>query len=197
MSDTPGAHPPPPPPPPPGPVPGTDRGVDVTQPPVFDDAARALAPAAVTSWRISAALSAGPPLALLVIISMVFLDAAGWAVLAGAAVLLAVVVGWLQPARYRRWRWQLTEQALTLRYGVLIHIEEHVPYFRIQQIDIAQGPVDRLLGLATLQVTTASASGSATLPGVAADQAPSIRVELLARASRAVAAHPGDVRDAV
>ncbi|MFW6010049.1 MAG: PH domain-containing protein, partial [Actinomycetota bacterium] len=93
--------------------------------------------------------------------------------------------------------WQLTDRALELRHGVVVHQQETVPYFRIQQIDIVQGPLDRLLDLASLQVTTASASGSATLPGLVADEAPQVRSELLTRATHAVADHPGDLRDAV
>ena len=156
-----------------------------------------LAEAAVTSWRISGAISLALPIAVLTVLGFVFLGGWGWAVVVGNAALVLFVVGWLQPARYRRWRWRLSGRALELRYGVLIHQQETVPYFRIQQIDIVQGPLDRLLDLASLQVTTASASGSAALPGIAADDAPAVRAELLDRASRAVADHPGDLRDAV
>jgi uncharacterized protein len=106
-------------------------------------------------------------------------------------------VTWYPRARYRRWRWRLTDLSLELRYGVVVHRRESVPYFRIQQIDVAQGPMDRLLELATLQVTTASASGSVALPGIPAGDAPGIRAELLARATTAVAAHPGEISDAV
>ncbi len=185
------------PPPPEHDVPAaTDRGHDV-EPPGLDDRERMLAEAAVTSWRISGAISLAMPVVVLTVLGFVFLDVWGWAVVAGNAALALFVVGWLQPARYRRWRWRLSGRALELRYGVLIHQQETVPYFRIQQIDIVQGPLDRLLQLASLQVTTASASGSAALPGIAADDAPAVRAELLDRASRAVADHPGDLRDAV
>jgi uncharacterized protein len=101
------------------------------------------------------------------------------------------------PMRYRRWRWQLTDLAIELRYGVLVRTQETVPYFRIQQIDIAQGPVDRMVHLATLQVTTASASGSAALPGLHESDAPAVRAELLARAALALADQPSEIRDAV
>ena len=48
-----------------------------------------------------------------------------------------------------------------------------------------EGPIERLLGLATLRVTTASATGSVDLPGLTAVLAPEVRSELLARAARA------------
>jgi len=116
---------------------------------------------------------------------------------AGVLVGLAGVLGWLPPARHRRWRWRLGKLALELRSGILVHQQQAVPYFRIQQIDVVRGPIERLLGLSTLQVTTASASGSALLPGLAAGDAPTVRAELLRRAALAIADHPGDLRDAV
>jgi uncharacterized protein len=137
------------------------------------------------------------PVLVAVTLGFVVLDGFGWLVLVAGLALIGVVVGWLPGARFRRWRWQLTDLALELRSGVLVHRQASVPYFRIQQIDIAQGPVDRLLGLATLQVTTASASGSASLPGIHEADAPAVRAELLARAALALADHPSEIRDAV
>ncbi len=151
----------------------------------------------VISWRITGALSSLPPAAVATVLGFVFGGGWGWLVLvlSLSAVLFAIV---LYPRMlFRRWRWQLTGLAVDMRSGVLVRRQETVPYFRIQQIDIVAGPVDRLLGLASLQVTTASASGSATLPGIEADSAPVVRAELLARAAQAVANHPGDLRDAV
>ena len=165
--------------------------------PGLDDRERELAPAVVISWRITAALSSLLPAAVTTVLGFVFGGGWGWLVLAFVlgAFLFAVVL--YPPMRFRRWRWQLTGLAIDMRSGVLVRRQETVPYFRIQQIDIVAGPVDRLLGLASLQVTTASASGSAALPGIEADSAPVVRAELLARAAQAVANHPGDLRDAV
>ncbi|MFU8839547.1 MAG: PH domain-containing protein [Nitriliruptoraceae bacterium] len=170
--------------------------VDVARP-GLDGRERELAPAAVTSWRISAALSAIGPVIAAIVLGFLFAGRWSWAILAGTLALLVLTVVVLPGMRYRRWRWQLTDLAVELRYGILVHQQETVPYFRIQQIDINAGPVDRLLELATLRVQTASASGTALLPGIAAAEAPAVRAELLARAADAVAEHPGDLRDAV
>jgi len=151
----------------------------------------------VTSWRISAALSSIGPVLAAMVLGFLFAGRWAWAILAAAVALLALTVVVLPRMRYRRWRWQLNDLAVELRYGILVHQQETVPYFRIQQIDINAGPVDRLLELATLRVQTASASGTALLPGIAATEAPLVRAELLARAAAAVAEHPGDLRDAV
>ncbi|WP_165403784.1 PH domain-containing protein [Egicoccus halophilus] len=121
----------------------------------------------------------------------------GWAITAAAVALFVAWVAWWPRAQFRRWHWRLTDLAIELRHGVVVHRHQAVPYFRIQQIDVAQGPLDRLLGLATLQVTTASASGSAALPGIPAADAPDVRIDLLARAAAAVGEHEGELRDAV
>ena len=165
--------------------------------PGLDDRDRELAPAVVTAWRLSAALGWILPAVVALVLGFVLGGGWGWVVLVVVAVLVTFSIVFYPPMRYRRWRWQLTELAIELRYGVLVRTQETVPYFRIQQIDIAAGPVDRLLDLASLQVTSASASGSASLPGIAAEDAPRVRAELLARAAAAVAEHPGDLRDAV
>jgi uncharacterized protein len=164
----------------------------------MDDRERVLDPRIVQVWRVFGGLALLLPLVPIGIIGALMIGGRlGLLVPLAAVVFLAAHVTWYPGARYRRWRWRLTPLALELRSGVLVHRHEAVPYFRIQQIDVAQGPLDRLLELATLQVTTASASGSVSLPGIPAADAPQVRAELLARATLAVADHPGEVRDAV
>lgn len=195
--------PPPPPPragsspdlPPPGGTP--HEGAQHVEAPGLDDRERTLDPRVVQVWRITTTIALLVPLVPASVIATVVLGRLGLLVPLAALGLLVLFAGWYPRARWERWRWQLTPRALELSYGVVVRTHEAVPYFRIQQIDVAQGPLDRLLDLATLQVTTASASGSASLPGVPAAQAPLVRAELLARASQAVSQHEGDVRDAV
>lgn len=188
---------PPPPPPPPGGAPALGPPPPEIPAPRLDDRERRLDPDVVTVWRIFGGLGLAMPLTGAAIAGAVLFAPARWLAPALALVVLVVGITWYPRARYRRWRWQLTDLALELRYGILVRRHEAVPYFRIQQIDITQGPVDRLVGLATLEVTTASASGSAALPGIAADDAPGVRQELLARAAAALEDHPDEARDAV
>ena len=105
-----------------------------------------------------------------------------------AAGLLAVMGGlaawWLPRANYRHWRYQVAEDALELRHGVVRRIHSAIPYFRVQHIDVAQGPVERAVGLARLVVHTASAGTDATIPGIAADDADGLRRLILARTGR-------------
>jgi membrane protein YdbS with pleckstrin-like domain len=103
-----------------------------------------------------------------------------------AAGLLALVGGlaawWLPRASYRHWRYQVAADALELRHGVVRRVHSAIPYFRVQHIDVAQGPVERAVGLARLVVHTASAGTDATIPGVAAGDAEGLRRLILARA---------------
>ena len=100
--------------------------------------------------------------------------------------LLAVVGGlaawWLPRANYRHWRYLVAEDALELRHGVVRRIHSAIPYFRVQHIDVAQGPVERAVGLARLVVHTASAGTDATIPGIAAGDAEGLRRLILTRA---------------
>jgi membrane protein YdbS with pleckstrin-like domain len=107
------------------------------------------------------------------------------------------VIGPLQTRRWRAWSWRLTASAVELRSGVITRRHVVVPHFRVQQIDVLEGPLERLLGLATLTVTTASAAGSVSIPGLPADAAPAVRTELVARAARANEELGRSGRDAV
>jgi membrane protein YdbS with pleckstrin-like domain len=93
-----------------------------------------------------------------------------------------VAAWWLPRARHRFWRYHVADDALELRHGVLKRVHSAIPYFRVQHIDVAQGPVERAVGLARLIVHTASAGTDATIPGIAAGDAESLRRLILTRA---------------
>ena len=107
-----------------------------------------------------------------------------WPTVVVTVIGLVTAVAWALAA-WPRWRWGVTDVALTLHHGVLTHHVVALPFFRIQHIDANQGPLDRLLGMSQLQVHTASISAS--LPGIDADDANELRRELLARAAKAAA----------
>jgi membrane protein YdbS with pleckstrin-like domain len=94
----------------------------------------------------------------------------------------ALAAWWVPRASYRHWRYQVADDALELRHGVVRRVHSAIPYFRVQHIDVAQGPVERAVGLARLVVHTASAGTDATIPGIAAGDAEGLRRLILARA---------------
>lgn len=150
---------------------------------------RRLAPSVVTLWRASGVL---PTLLLFVPAVLVAGGVGGAAWLAPAAVLVfgLVTIVVLPPLRYRRWRWRLTAVALELEHGLLMRQVRVLPYFRIQHIDVEHGPLDRALGLARLEVHTASVV--ATLPGLPAHEAQEVRMVLLERTRTSVLAAATD-----
>jgi membrane protein YdbS with pleckstrin-like domain len=167
-----------------------------TLPPPGAEAVRGLERRVVLVWRL-ALLPALLPLVVALAVLLPVLPVRAWTIALPAALIAAVIVGPLQTARWRRWSWRLTERAIELRSGLMTRRHVVVPHFRVQQIDVLEGPLERLLGLATLRVTTASAVGSVELPGLPAGLAPGLRGELLARAARANEELGRSGRDAV
>ena len=62
--------------------------------------------------------------------------------------------------RYRVHRWEIGEQAVYTRTGWLVQERRIAPISRVQTVDTYRGPVDRLFGLASVTVTTASSAGA-------------------------------------
>jgi len=74
--------------------------------------------------------------------------------------------------RYRAWQYEFREDAIYLERGVLTRVRTVVPFVRIQHVDTARGPVDRVAGLSTLVVYTAGSRGAdVTIPGIEAERA--------------------------
>ena len=97
--------------------------------------------------------------------------------------LIALWCLWLVPAQVKALRYALAERDFVIRRGVLRRSMTLVPYGRIQYVDIAQGPVQRLLGIATIKLSTASAQTDATLAGVPVADASRLRDVLAERGS--------------
>jgi hypothetical protein len=106
---------------------------------------------------------------------------AGVASGAGAFLLLIAVV--LLPARrYRAWGYEEGEDELVVKHGLMVRKLTVVPFGRVQHIDVAQGPVQRMLGLATLVLNTAGTRGAAVrLPGLLHPQAETMRDHIRAK----------------
>jgi uncharacterized protein len=152
------------------------------------ETAKALDRRIVVVWTVQEAIGFG-------VLALVALAADLGARLAGAdlpgppglvagliALIGALDAWWLPRARYRHWRYQVAPDALELRHGVVKRVHSTIPYFRVQHIDIAQGPVERAVGLARLVLHTASAGTDASIPGIAAGDAEDLRRLILARA---------------
>ncbi len=97
----------------------------------------------------------------------------------GLLLLLALTAAiWL--AELRRLGYQIREHDLSLRSGVIRHSVETLPFARVQHVNISRGPVERALGLATLDVS--SAGPDISIPGLAEDDAARIKSLVTERA---------------
>ena len=65
--------------------------------------------------------------------------------------------------RYRTLRYRFDEEGIHMRVGVLFRREVNLTYARIQDIHLQSGMIQRWLGLADIQIQTASGSASAEL----------------------------------
>lgn len=81
-----------------------------------------------------------------------------WAWPGYVVVAVGYVVG-MPVVRYRVHRWEATATAVYTETGWLGRERRIAPMARVQTVDFAQGLLGRLLGLADVTVTTASAAG--------------------------------------
>lgn len=147
---------------------------------------QSLQPRVRLGWRLSGAVSlivvgSGAVLAEF----LLFAKKAWWPLPPGVVSALVVAAlafsafAWPGLA-WRRWSYTLRAQDLLLEYGVLFRTSRAIPRSRIQHVDVQSGPIDRLLGLATLTVYTAvSGHAAATIPGLLPEVAAALREELL------------------
>jgi hypothetical protein len=94
------------------------------------------------------------------------------AVLAGLVVIIIVFVVWTR-LYYDTMAYELHDDELRWRRGVWFRTTGIVPYNRITNLDLKQGPVMRWLGISTISIQTAGYSGQAV---------PEIRIEAIEQA---------------
>lgn len=131
-------------------------------------------------WAVSAAI----PWAVLAVAQVawfLFDGRYGWlhglaaaSTVVGAALFVGVVPVW----RYRVHRWEIGANAVYTRTGWLVQERRIAPISRVQTVDTERGPLDRLFGLATVTVTTASSAGAVRIVALDADVADRVVAQL-------------------
>ena len=147
-------------------------------------------PRAVPWWTVQWLILMVPVAGAAVAGYWIFTDRAVWlgavvAVFAAGCLVLAVVA---PRASYRVERWEVTDQAVYTRKGWLTHTWRVAPMSRIQRVDTARGPVQRLFGLADVTVTTASSAGAIKIEALDHE----VAAELAERLTAITQATPGD-----
>ena len=87
----------------------------------------------------------------------------------------------LVPRQVRAIGYAERNEDLLLRSGIFFQRTLVVPYGRMQYVDVAVGPFERLFGLCTLKLHTASQTTNATIPGLPAAEGARLREHLSAR----------------
>lgn len=147
-------------------------------------------PRAVRWWVLRGLCSAGLVTVVLAVVAWLWLPARPWLVaplvLAALWTLVRVVV---EPRwRYAVHRWETTDQAVYGLTGWLVREWRVAPLSRVQTVDAVRGPLEQLLGLATLRVTTASSSGAINVVGLDKD----VAAEIAERLTLVTERIPGD-----
>lgn len=129
-------------------------------------------------------------LGVFVVLALVATGLVGWftPVPGGIAVVVIVVVlalagwgWWLIGRNARRWGYAEVEEELLITRGALFRRLVVVPYGRMQYVDVQAGPLDQAMGIAKVQLHTASPGTTAVIPGLPGEEAARLRDRLTAR----------------
>ena len=108
-------------------------------------------------------------------------------ILSGPAFFITLPVLWF---RYYTLRYRFDAEGIHMKVGILFRREVNVTYARIQDIHLSSGIIQRWLGLADVQIQTASGTAGAELTIEGFHQAEEIRDFLYARMRGARDRHP-------
>ncbi|MGO1544518.1 MAG: PH domain-containing protein [Gulosibacter sp.] len=123
---------------------------------------------AIGWWMLQSVVYIGPILAAAIAAYLFWPNARFWVafVIAAVAVFLVIAITVEPFWRYRVHRWETTPDAVYARSGWLVREWRAAPLSRVQTVDAIQGPLEQVMGLATLRVTTASSSGAIDIVGL-------------------------------
>lgn len=102
-----------------------------------------------------------------------------------ALIVVLAIIGW-QIAYFRRFTYQTTDNTFDIRSGVISRRHREIPYRRIQNVDISRNLLQRMVGLAQVNIETAGGSNTeAMMRYVGYDVAKRLQDELQQRKRRA------------
>lgn len=116
-------------------------------------------------------------------------DVVAPSVVAGGIVVLLAAVATISVLGARRLAYQLREHDVSLRSGVIRHRVETIPFSRVQHVSVGRGLIERWLGLARLEVS--SAGPDISVPGLSVGDADRIKQVVAERAGAGVVGEPG------
>ncbi|MFJ3405500.1 PH domain-containing protein [Promicromonospora sp. NPDC090134] len=138
-----------------------------------------VSPRLVTARLVPGTISLGIPLVVGVVLA-VTVSPWFW-ILAGVPAVFLLWSFLLVPRQVRAIGYAERDDDLLIRKGVMFRSMVVVPYGRMQYVDVEAGPLDRRLGLAKVQLHTASVGTDAQIPGLPPDEAARLRDRLASR----------------
>ena len=99
-------------------------------------------------------------------------------------VIMLAIVAWRcirAPRVVRRWGYAERDGDVYITSGLWWRQLTCVPYGRMQLVEVSAGPIDRMFGLASVEMVTASTSGSITIPGLDREAAEAVRDRFIDR----------------
>ena len=123
---------------------------------------------AIVWWMLRAIIMWGLLLAALITASVLWDSARVWLIAPIVVVSIVLLTRvFVEPWwRYSVHRWEIGEHATYAESGWFVREWRVAPTSRIQTVDAVRGPLEQLLGLSTLRVTTASSSGAVNIVGL-------------------------------
>lgn len=101
------------------------------------------------------------------------IDVGGWVPPALAAAFAVLAAGVLPTLAWRRWRYEIRDEAIDLRRGAIVVRRTVVPMRRVQHVDTSSGPLQAAFELAT--VTFHTAAGPVSIPALGRQEAATVR----------------------
>lgn len=100
------------------------------------------------------------------------------ALVVAVGVVLLAIRCWIVPRQQRSWGFALREDDLYITHGVMFRELTAVPYGRMQLVEVNAGPFERMFGIATVKLVTASPGTDATIVGLPPREAAELRDQL-------------------
>lgn len=131
-----------------------------------------------TVWVFGAVVTASIVGAVLFAVDRLVISTGSWPALTAFVGIALFGVGYTI-FRYRIWRFEVREDTLYIERGVFTRVKTVVPFVRVQHVDSQRGPIERLVGLASVVVYTAGSRGAdVTIPGLTPERAESLQERL-------------------
>lgn len=123
---------------------------------------------AIWWWALRALLGSGLVFAALIVSAAIWEPARPWLVgpMVAVGAIFVAKLGVEPWWRYKIHRWEIADHATYAVTGWFVREWRVAPTSRIQTVDAVRGPLEQMLGLSTLRVTTASSAGDITIGGL-------------------------------